>query len=126
MARNEVVFETKVQYRDEFGRFARVLEDNAERAAADLVDAAYDAAYQAAPERTGAFKRSLGTRMAGKIGFLFSTHPAAKHIEEGAGAHEMERGGRTFTHPGSPAHHTLEAGRQAAHAQAETILKRNF
>ncbi len=101
-----VTVRTRVQYRDKFGRFARMLDEAAIAAARELTDKAVELAKQnhAPHSRTDRLMSGIRPRYAGKVGYVESTAPHAHPVEAGAIAHQIPGSfGRdgSVLHPGN-------------------------
>lgn len=110
-------FSTRVQWRNEFGRFAEALDVGARRSQAEASDIGATLAAALAPKRSGFLAstiRSTGAGFAAGAGY-------AAAQEEGAGPHPIGAPGQTLgneaedfgpvrgpvMHPGNPATHFM-------------------
>lgn len=122
---------THVQMRDQFGRFAKVLDEAAVKSAKDLTDKAVELAKRNAARfrKTGELDRGIVPEYMGKKGRVDSTAPHAHPIEAGAIAHEIPGGfGRAggVMHPGNAAQPYLEPVGEQLGAFADAILEENY
>lgn len=127
----EITASVHVQYRDQLGRFARILDEAAERTARDLTDKAVELAKQNARRfrKTGELEAGIVPVYMGKSGRVDSTAPHAHPVEAGAIAHEIPGGfGRDqgVMHPGNQAQPYLEQVPGQLQAFADGIVERNY
>jgi hypothetical protein len=99
-----ITVRTHIQYRDKFGRFAKLLDAAAVATARELTDKAVELAQQNAPFKSGELRAGIRPRYAGKVGYVESTAPHAHPVEAGAIPHAIPtRRGKTIMHPGNEA-----------------------
>lgn len=130
-----VGFSTRVQWRDEFGRFAQTLDVGAKRSQAEASDIGAVLAAALAPKRSGALSGSIHSTGEG-----FATGaPYAAAQEEGAGPHligaESDKVlvGDDFgpvlgpvVHPGNPAVHFMRDALRMVNQRIMGIIRANM
>jgi hypothetical protein len=144
---------SSVHARDEMGRFIADIEGAATELVTDAIGAGVAAARTAAPIRSGRLRRSFVPEVVSRtMARFFNTAPYAEFQDLGAGPHPLParvsffwaRAGRMWMwpetylrrtghpgadpiqHPGNPATHFMDAGYQAAVAEARRALPRYY
>ena len=133
----DVGFSTRVQWRDEFGRFAQALDVGAQRSQSEASDVGAVLAAALAPKRSGFL---AGTIRSTGEGFVAGAGYAAAQ-EEGAGPHLI---GATFdavlaneaegfgpvlgpvVHPGNPATHFMRDALRMVNQRLMGIIRANM
>lgn len=118
---SEVHVTTSVQWRDEFGQFAKHIEEGAEEGIAAAANEGAFLAAVLAPKRTGRLAASINPFTNGlQGGWTTQGVPYAMAQEEGASPHEIGAPGQVLsgddfgpargpvTHPGNPAKHYMK------------------
>lgn len=131
----DVGFSTRVQWRDEFGRFAQALDVGAQRSQAEASEVGAALAAALAPKRSGFL---AGTIRATGAGFAAGAGYAAAQ-EEGAGPHLIGVGfdkvlvGDDFgpvlgpvVHPGNPATHFMRDALRMVNQRIMGIIRSNM
>lgn len=131
----DVGFSTRVQWRDEFGRFAQALDGGAQRSQAQASEIGAVLAAAFAPKRSGFL---AGTIRSTGEGFTAGAGYAAAQ-EEGAGPHLIGAGfdkvlvGDDFgpvlgpvVHPGNPATHFMRDALRMVNQRLMGIIRANM
>lgn len=132
-----VGFSTRVQWRDEFGRFAQALDVGAQRSQAEASDVGAVLAAALAPKRSGFLASTIRSTGAGFV--VTAGYGAAQ--EEGAGPHliganfgttlvnEAEGFGPVLgpvLHPGNPATHFMRDALRMVNQRLMGIIRGNM
>lgn len=132
----DVGFSTRVQWRDEFGRFAQALDVGAQRSQKEASDIGAVLAGALAPKRSGFLAstiRSTGTGFAASAGY-------AAAQEEGGGPHLIGAPGQVLSnadedfgpvigpvlHPGNPATHFMRNALRMVNQRIMGIIRSNM
>ena len=133
----DVGFSTRVQWRDEFGRFAQALDVGAQRSQAEASDVGAALAAALAPKRSGFL---AGTIRSTGAGFAAGAGYAAAQ-EEGAGPHLIGTGFDAVlynptdgfgpvlgpvVHPGNPATHFMRDALRMVNQRLMGIIRSNM
>lgn len=126
---------TKVQWRDEFGRFAQTLTVGAERSQRDASNLGAQVAAMLAPKRRGTLSGSIHSTGSG---FATGALPQAEPQEKGAGPHMIGQPGQILAgdgfgpvrgpvqHPGNPAVHYMRNALRFVNARMMGIIRSNI
>lgn len=130
----DVGFSTRVQWRDEFGRYAQALDIGAQRSQAEASDIGAALAAALAPKRSGFL---AGTIRSTGAGFAAGAGYAAAQ-EEGAGPHSIGTLGQVLAgddfgptrgpvvHPGNPATHFMRDALRLVNQRLMAIIRGNL
>jgi hypothetical protein len=132
----DVGFSTHVQWRDEFGRFAAVVDEATERSQKEASDIGAALAASLAPRRSGFL---AGTIRSTGHGFIVTAGYGAAQ-ESGAGPHEIGDPGQTLgnedddfgpvkgpvMHPGNPATHFMRDALRLVNGRLMNIIRGNM
>lgn len=132
----DVGFSTRVQWRDEFGRFAQALDIGAKRSQAQASEVGAALAAALAPKRSGFLASTIRSTGAG---FAASAGYAAAQ-EEGAAPHIIGAAGQTLAnetdgfgpvrgpvfHPGNSATHFMRDALQMVNQRIMSIIRSNM
>lgn len=131
----DIGISTKVQWRDEFGRFAQTLTVGAERSQRDASNLGAQVAAMLAPKRSGALGESVHSTGSG---FATGALPYAEAQEEGAAPHwigwesEVLMGDNfgpvrgPVLHPGNPATHFMRNALRFVNSRLMGIIRSNI
>lgn len=130
----DVDFSMRVQWRDEFGRFAQALTTGAQRSQIESSEIGAALAAALAPKRSGFL---AGTIHSTGAGFAAGAGYAAAQ-EEGAGAHPIGAAGQVLAgddfgpvrgpvvHPGNPATHFMRDALRLVNQRLMGIIRGNM
>lgn len=122
--------ETKVSYRDDFGRFKALIEKAEEDALTESLREIARRARRNAPKDEGHLRASIRSRKTGpKSGIVFATDDAALPQETGARPHPIPNAfgrGITVDHPGNPATRYLHRAMQGSAKRLLDALDRRL
>lgn len=129
-----VGFSTRVQWRDEFGRYAQALDTGAQRAQSEASEVGAALASALAPKRSGLLASTI--RAIGH-GFAVGTGYALAQ-EKGAGPHPIGAAGQVLAgddfgptrgpvvHPGNPATHFMRDALRMVNQRLMGIIRSNM
>lgn len=132
----DVIISMRVQWRDEFGRFAQALDIGAKRSQSEASEIGAALAAALAPKRSGFLASTIHSTGAG---FAAGAGYAAAQ-EEGAGAHAIGAPGQTLAneadgfgpvrgpvlHPGNPATHFMRDALRLVNQRIMSIIRANM
>lgn len=131
----EIGISARVQWRDEFGRFAQALDVGAKRSQEEASNIGAALAAALAPRRSGALAGSIHST---GHGFATGALPEAEPQEFGAGPHSIGAPGQVLAgddfgpvrgpvqHPGNPATRYMRDALRLVNARLMSIVRANM